>query len=247
VQPALVAIPVLCEFVLLLTVGSPLFLTGRMDARPQLGIIAWLASFTLSALAATAALSIACLGLFETYASLETSAPGSSSWYAALAVSFAPWLILALAGIGLAQLSQLFGPRLAEARDARNFLEEISYSDKTVSGLKIVELAVDAPFVAVTKIRGRSTVLATTGAIAILKAEELSAVLEHERAHVALRHLEARACANFLYALTPWLATSRLMRVEVDRLSELAADARTSLKFDQATIRSARKKLATDF
>jgi Zn-dependent protease with chaperone function len=67
-------------------------------------------------------------------------------------------------------------------------------------------------------------VVVTTGAVAALDAEELAAVLAHERAHSAGRHDIVLASVRLLTAAFPWSSLLRTAAQQLSRLVEMRAD-----------------------
>jgi Zn-dependent protease with chaperone function len=57
-----------------------------------------------------------------------------------------------------------------------------------------------------------------------LKQEQLDAVLWHELAHIRLGHHRLKVMAQLLQSITPRIAASKTLVVELARLSEIAAD-----------------------
>lgn len=68
------------------------------------------------------------------------------------------------------------------------------------------------------------TVILTTGALLALDADQLDAVLAHERAHLAWRHHVLLAMAGIGRRALPFLPLMREVEVQVERLVELHAD-----------------------
>jgi Zn-dependent protease with chaperone function len=89
----------------------------------------------------------------------------------------------------------------------------------------------EAPFVldasqpAVYCVPGRpATIVVTTGALAVLGTEQLTAVLAHERAHLAGRHHLLLAVTRSLAAIAPFVPLFARGTGEVARLAEMRAD-----------------------
>ena len=241
---AYLAIPLLAEVFLLLTIGSPLALVGRLRRRPQLAIRLWLICFSLAVLCALLLAGIFLVALVEAYEKMNATPFGSEHWASAFALSFVPWILLAIGGISLAKFNQMVEPFIVLARETRHLLDLAGTPSVIKSGVKVLELNLKVPYAAVVNYRHRATILITTGTIEALDAHELSAVLEHELAHVRLKHLTAKRLATFACALAPRLATGRLMQQEIDTLCELAADSACLGKFHAQTLAKAREKLS---
>ncbi|WP_141585615.1 M56 family metallopeptidase [Actinomadura sp. WMMA1423] len=71
--------------------------------------------------------------------------------------------------------------------------------------------------------RHRAIVL-STGALEALTAEELGAVLAHERAHLRQRHHLLLLAVDLGHAMLPWLPTVRRAKARLPLLLEMAAD-----------------------
>ena len=101
----LVAIPLLIEWVLVVTIATPFALVNNrfVYAHPRFGLTLWFTAFTTSALALLTALGLAVWSIFDTYATLQTVS-GAADFWPSIASSFAPWLLLAFGGIMMALL-----------------------------------------------------------------------------------------------------------------------------------------------
>ncbi len=93
---------VLIEYVLLVSTAAPFILVNRFTKTPSVGIAVWFTLFFTAMAAAVLAVGIAIWSIVETYLLLQTK---TDIWLI-LAVSFAPWLLLAFAGILLALSNQ---------------------------------------------------------------------------------------------------------------------------------------------
>jgi len=83
----------------------------------------------------------------------------------------------------------------------------------------------DASQPAVYCVPGRpATIVVTTGALAVLGTEQLTAVLAHERAHLAGRHHLLLAVTRSLAAIAPFVPLFARGTGEVARLAEMRAD-----------------------
>jgi Zn-dependent protease with chaperone function len=98
-------------------------------------------------------------------------------------------------------------------------------------------VVLDAPQPAAYCVPGRpATIVLTTAALAILDADQLTAVLAHERAHLAGRHHLLTSLTRGLAAVFPAVPLFTRGPLEVARLAELRAD-------DAAARRSGRRTL----
>ena len=85
----------------------------------------------------------------------------------------------------------------------------------------------------------RSRIVVTTAARDLLSPDQLAATLEHERAHLRLRHHRAILAADVLTAALGWTGLRRSYAAQVRRLAEMAADDRAAHKFGRRTLASA--------
>jgi len=76
----------------------------------------------------------------------------------------------------------------------------------------------------------------TTGVLERLDPAQLSAVLEHERAHLRHRHHLLLTTVDALQAALPWSATLRHARTELSRLCEMVADDAAVRRYGQASV-----------
>src|SRR5210317_782560 len=83
-----------------------MFFPGRFPKTPSLGILLWLSSLLSSILATIAALALASYSVFTTYQNLQAE---DDLGYVLIA-SFAPWVLLGLAGILIAVGNQRLAP-----------------------------------------------------------------------------------------------------------------------------------------
>ncbi|MFE4665546.1 M56 family metallopeptidase [Streptomyces sp. NPDC056716] len=82
-----------------------------------------------------------------------------------------------------------------------------------------------------------SRIVVTSAALELLSGAELAATLEHERAHLRLRHHRSILAADILTAALGWTGLLRGYAGQVRRLAEMAAD-------DQAAHRHGRRTVA---
>ena len=206
---------VLIEWVMLVTVAAPMFFAGRFRKTPTIGIWLWFVSLISSILASLAALGIAIYFVFQTYTSLQSS---DDPLFLVLA-SFAPWLLIALAGILLALANQRLAP-LFEVAPELGRLEDLGARFvMRYRRAKVMELEVPGYF-ALTR---NKKIYLSRQAFA-LPEKQLQAILRHEYGHIKLRHQFAKKLAYLIYQLLPWVVASRALKREVEVLCELAAD-----------------------
>jgi hypothetical protein len=90
----------------------------------------------------------------------------------------------------------------------------------------------------------RRTVVVTTAALAALSADELAAVLAHERAHLRGRHHLAVSTLRILDRAFPGVPLLSRGRAEIERLVELLADDAAARRVDRVEVASALVTLA---
>lgn len=205
----------LIELVMLVTVAAPMFFAGRFRKIPTIGIYLWFGSLISSILATIAAFGIAVFFVFDTYNSLQTT---DNPGFLVLA-SFAPWLLIALAGILLAVANQRLAP-LFEIPPELGRLDDLGARFvMQYRRARVMELDIPGYF-ALT--RDRKIYLSR--AAFQLPEKQLEAILRHEYGHIKLGHQIFKRLAYLIYQLLPWIVASRALKREVDVLCELAAD-----------------------
>jgi Zn-dependent protease with chaperone function len=152
---------------------------------------------------------------------------------------------LALAGAVLTRAAVTAAAHLrAAGREARRHAETARLVGHPEPGLGAT--LVDHPQPAAYCVAGRHpTVILTTGAVRALDPEQLSAVLAHERAHLAGHHHRLRAMARIARQVLPFLPLMRDADVQVARLVELHADDAATRARDPQALAGALVVLAT--
>lgn len=231
-------IPIAIEWVILVTTLAPMILVGRFDPRPRLGLAVWFSALLSAGLAVALALGVALASIATTYLKLTASPVGSESWLLALAASFAPWAILAIAGISLALVNQRIAPIVASAKETAPLLAAASKFFLHFEGIEVRRLELPVLVAAA----HRDSILISSTALETLDAAELEAVLWHEVGHIHGRHNQLKQLAGLVRALSPWLAASRALVVEVERLAELDADRYALRHVSQELLSATRSK-----
>jgi Zn-dependent protease with chaperone function len=227
VSNLLVAIPLLIEWVLVVTITTPFALVNSryVYSHPRFGIAMWFSAFASSVFALFAALGLAVWSIFDTYATLQT-VRGVEDFWPSVATSFAPWLLLAFGGISLALITQRLEPLGSLDATATTSINGGS-TLRMHRGVRVV--VVELPVVLAFSL-GRSItstdaqIVITSQTIAQLTEAELDAVLDHEFYHLKARHQLCNWLVRLLSLLTSRLLTTRLMTRETELLFELAAD-----------------------
>jgi Zn-dependent protease with chaperone function len=148
------------------------------------------------------------------------------------------WAALAAAATVPAAFAVAFARELLSARRLRvRHAELLHLVGSRRPELRATVLEHDIPAVYCLPGRG-SQVVVSSGALEILTGHQVTAVLEHERAHIAGRHHLLVAAARAFGVIFRGLPLARLARTEVALLLEMAAD-------DRALRRCSRDALAT--
>jgi Zn-dependent protease with chaperone function len=234
----LIVVPFAIELTVLITAIAPLAFFDRFESRPRWGITAWLASFLLAFVSATVALGISVWSIFDTWRELETH---SQPLWHTIVFSFAPWVILGLAGISMALFAQRLDPVI-----------EMRKADSAIKGLPSTPLmnfhGVDVRLVALptwfafTKGNGSSaTIFVSSVVVQSLSEAEFEALLWHEAGHARQRHNALKTLVGLIRHIGGPMLASRMLTREVDRLAELAADGFALKHCDSATLAAARR------
>jgi Zn-dependent protease with chaperone function len=243
VTAPLLFIPIALEWVILVTTLAPIFLPSRrlFFKFPNLGLGVWFVALLSAGLSAAAAILITIWSLIETWLVLESNPAGSANWLAAFWVSFAPWLILAAAGITLAIINLRIEPLVAAAKQTQPLFDGALRPKQNFMGVEVLELALP---VAIAFTRNRQIVLSSQVQV-LLSNAQYEAVLWHELAHIRGKHNALKRLAGFVRTLSPRLAASKALVAEVDVLCELAADKKALRRVDAETLASARQIFAS--
>jgi Zn-dependent protease with chaperone function len=229
-------------FAAVLATTAPRWLTRAawICRSPRLGIAAWYALLA-------AVLSAAATGVVALVAPWQrTDAPVCVAWrWCVQAVSgefgaagrVAAAALVAV-GLGLVARVAVVGVRLARAAAAvrADHLQLLSLTGRRLAGLDATVVACERPAAYVVAGRSRRVVV-TTGALDVLAADELAAVLAHERAHAAGRHDLLLDCVRVLRQAFPRAVLFAAAYAQLRRLVEMRAD-------DVATARHAPLALA---
>jgi Zn-dependent protease with chaperone function len=239
VTAPLIIIPIALEWVILVTTLAPIFLPSRrlFLKFPNLGLFTWFAALLSAGVAALAASSVMVWSIVETWVALDANPAGSPTWFAVFWASFAPWLVLAAAGISLAVINLRIEPLVVAAKQTQPLFEGALRPVQNFMGVEVLEMPLP---IAVAFTRNRQIILSSV-VREVLTDGQFEAVLFHELAHIRGNHNALKKLAGFVRLLSPQLAASKALVVEVDRLCELAADKRALREVDAQTLQSARR------
>jgi Zn-dependent protease with chaperone function len=199
---------------------------------PRLGLAAWLAAISSALAAGLTALGLlarAAIAGWPTFARTVCESVSAGTCPPGVYRSAAYELGLAIAALlgGLAMI--LFGLRYGRSlrrseRRTRAHAEAARITGRPVEGGDGA-FVLDATRPAVYCVPGRPPIIVlTTGALAVLDPEQLTAVLAHERAHLAGRHHLLLAVTRSLAAVAPAVPLFARGTGAVARLAEMRAD-----------------------
>jgi Zn-dependent protease with chaperone function len=236
---------------------TPALLT-RLTARgasPRLGLAAWLTAMASAVGAAIAALWFLAGAAVSGWPGLAQAVCRSVAGHAcaptmyrgalfelALAIAAAVAVATAFAvawryGRGVQRAQARARAHGQAARIAGHPMTPAPRDDAAHQGAPQRAVVLDAPQPAAYCVPGRpATIVLTSAALAILDADQLTAVLAHERAHLAGRHHLLTGLTRGLAAVFPAVPLFTRGPLEVARLAELSAD-------DAAARRSGRRTL----
>lgn len=237
----LIVVPFAVELTVLITTIAPTVLAGKFQVRPNLGIAIWLSCFLLAFLSTLTALLISVWSIFDTWNELEK---GSQPLWHTVLFSFAPWLILGLAGISMALVAQKLDP-IREARKSDALMRDLP--SKPLLNFHGVDVRIiDVPaWIAFTVGIGRSAkIFVSRVACENLKPEELDALLWHERAHASHWHNSLKAVVKLIRLLGGLMLASRVLSHEIDLLCEYSADKSALKHCSKETLAVARSNFA---
>ena len=220
-------LPLAVEWVILVTTLVPQVARNRGDRHPNLAIFSLFAALTSAGLASLLALVIAAQYVFQLWQELNATPPAErdpTHTLQSLGVSFAPWLLLAVAGITIALINLRLEPQIQAAREAHPKIAQLLTPAGRFAGREYFSVGASAYLSFTTRLDGRQVIVISTAALNQLKQEQLDAVLWHELAHIRRGHHRLKVMAQLLQSITPRIAASKTLVVELARLSEIAAD-----------------------
>jgi Zn-dependent protease with chaperone function len=224
----------------------PLRRLSEPGVSPRLALAAWLAamfSLVASTVAALGLLARAAIAGWPAFARsvCESVSAGTCppSVYRSAAYELGLAAAVFITGIAMILVGWRCGRSLRRSRiQTRAHAEAARITGYPVEG-RNAEFVLDATRPAVYCVPGRPpTIVLTTGALAVLDPQQLTAVLAHERAHLAGRHHLLLALTRSLVAAAPMVPLFTRGAGETTRLAEMRAD-------DVAARRGGRRPLLT--
>jgi Zn-dependent protease with chaperone function len=210
----------------------PLRRLSEPGLSPRLGLAAWLTamvSVLAGLMAALGLLARAAISGWPVFARTVCESVSAQTCPSAVYRSAAYELGLAIAallgGIALILLGWRYGRSLRRASiRTRAHAEAARITGHPVEG-RNTAFVLDVKQPAVYCVPGRPpTIVLTTGALMVLDPQQLTAVLAHERAHLAGRHHLLLAVTRSLAGLAPGVPLFARGTSEVARLAEMRAD-----------------------
>ncbi len=210
----------------------PLGRLTETGASPRLGLAAWLAAMAgvlTSAAAALGLLARAAVAGWPTFARTVCESVTAGACpprvYRGAAYELGLAIATVLCGTALIVLGWRYGRSLRHARVRTRAHAEAARITGHPAGGENLAFVLDATRPAVYCVPGRPpAIVLTTGALAVLDPEQLTAVLAHERAHLAGRHHLLLAVTRSLAAVAPAVPLFARGTAEVVRLAEMRAD-----------------------
>lgn len=203
---------------------------GGVSAR--LGLMVWVAAMASAltcALAAVQFLVNAAIAnwpwLAEAVCRSVTGRACAAAVYRSAVFELALSVAAFVAAIAAATLAWRYGRRVRRSvRQTAAHAEAARITGRHLSGADFA-VVLDDPQPAAYCMPGRpATIVLTTGAVAVLDAAQLAAVIAHERAHLAGRHHLLVTLTRGLGASLPALPVFAVGSVQVARLTEMCAD-----------------------
>lgn len=225
----------------------PLGRLSEPGATPRLGLTAWLLAMgavlasALTALALLARTVIAGWPAFaRTVCESVTSQVCPPTVYRSAAYELGLALAVLLGGALMMLLTWRYGRSLARARRRTRAHGEAARITGRPVGAEPAAFVLDAAQPAAYCVPGRPpTIVLTTGALDVLGPEQLTAVLAHERAHLAGRHHLLLALTRSLGAVAPAVPLFARGTAAVARLAEMRADDVAARRGDPRTLLAA--------
>lgn len=221
--------------------GSFLNRQRFMEERPRLGLAVWFAavlSFMLSNAFAAALMALDS----ATIRGAATDLVGGclEAWHQhkadtpLIAVAGSIFLLVSVLWLLVQALLVIVHTSTARRRH-RTMLDLIGTADHRIGATVLEHGSINAYC-----LPGRGgRVVVTSGALDVMSADELSAVLAHERAHLAGRHYLMMGTVQWLLATLPFLPLARKAEAAVSFLIERAADEVASQRHGRAAVASA--------
>jgi Zn-dependent protease with chaperone function len=219
----------------------------------RLGLVAWLtamASVLACAMAAVQFLVNAAIvnwpWLAEAVCRSMTGRACAAAVYRSAVFELGLSVVAVIAALTAATLALRYGRRVRRAqRQTRAHADAARITGRSLSGTGRA-VVLDDPQPAAYCVPGRpAMIVLTSGAVAVLDAAQLSAVLAHERAHLAGRHHVLLTLTRGLASSFPALRLFATGPAEVARLAEMCADDAAARRCGRPTLLAALLTMGT--
>lgn len=212
-----------------------------LEERPRLGLLVWFAAVLSFMLANALAAALMALdsatiraaatdlvgGCLEAWHQHNAATPLIAVAGAVFLLVFVIWLV--------AQAVLVVVLTATARRRHRTILDLVGTPDRHLGATVL-----DHPLINAYCLPGKGgRVVVTSGALDAMSADELSAVLAHERAHLAGRHYMVMGAVQWLLAALPFLPLARKAEASVSFLIERAADEVASQRHGRIAVASA--------
>lgn len=209
---------------IVVTLAAPALCTpARWSVRhPAAALGLWVAAFAIGCTAFIAsALAVVVIAI--------THRQGGASWLTAVAIVVATWTALGFLGAVLG----LLGTRVECSRDVGDATRAqvllltacSTYRVRVVGAVEVFYVRSEEPFAFSLRDGGPRIVVSQVLEEA-LDADQLRAVIEHERTHLRWRHDQVVSISDLAQSCIPWLPAGCAFRRSARLLTELAADDR---------------------
>jgi Zn-dependent protease with chaperone function len=229
---------------------------GRLTAAgvsPRLGLAAWLTAMASVLASAAVALQFLARSAVEGWNRLAdvvcrsvSGHPCTATGYQGAAVEFALAAIAIVAGLAAAVLAWRYGRSVQRAqRQTRVHADVARITGRRLPGDDHAVILDAAQPVAYCLPGRPATIVVSSGALALLDKRQLTAVLAHERAHLASRHHLLIALTRSFAAALPAVPLFARGAEHVARLAEMCADDDAARRSGRGTLIGALLAMAT--
>jgi len=207
-------------WILVVSLAARTLLPNKFGAHPRLGLVIWFSAFISSALAGTLGLIALGSAYFYTVTSLSLSDLDSPDWVARVAISFLPWIALAIFGILLVIVNQRVEAPIITGRKLRQDFQLAKKEFMTFQGTRVSIIALPIHYALATE----NEIILSKFTVDEFSKIQLEAVLWHELGHIRGRHNLLKTIAATVALVTRPITLSKVFQDSVDQLCELAAD-----------------------
>lgn len=208
------------------------------STRPRIGIALWLSLFVSVFIASIIAAAVSVWTVIFNFNNLERH---QQDLPLTLIYSIAPWLLFLMAGVAITLINQKLEPTLSGLKQILASPVLPSKPWQRFEGVDVELIELEAIF-AISLNAPKPRILISSAAKASLNDEQMQAVLWHELAHLKQRHNLIKGFTRVIALLGGFVRASRVMRFEIDRLCELAADQFAAKRVSGDLLRQARAK-----